>query len=67
MPNTLRCGQTLANYGCLTYNNNAYSLIMQSDGNLVLYNSEHIVHQNAIWSSKTCNKSLFVGPYCLTM
>jgi hypothetical protein len=67
MPNTLQTGESLASDGRITANSNAYRLIMQSDGNLVLYASEHTVPQNAIWSSNTCNKSPFIGPYGLIM
>ncbi|CAF5067308.1 unnamed protein product, partial [Rotaria sp. Silwood1] len=67
MPDTIRSSEGLAQNDRLTSTNNAYRLIMQSDGNLVLYCSEHTVPENAIWSSGTCNKSPFVGPYHFAM
>ena len=67
MRDTLRAGESLEQGQRITSDNNGYRLIMQSDGNLVLYCSEHMVPQNAIWSSNIYNKSPFVGPYRLVM
>ena len=67
MPDTIRSGESLGQDQCLPSTNNTYRVAMQRDGNLVLYCSDHMVPQNAIWSSDTCNKSPFVGPYHLIM
>ena len=67
MLDTIRSDETLGQDQRLTSTNNGYGVIMQTDGNLVLYTSEHTVPQNAIWNSGTCNKSPFVGPYRLVM
>jgi len=67
MPDTIRSGEALEQDQHLTSNNNDYRIITESDGNLVPYNSEHTVPENAIWSSNTCHKSGFIGPYRLTM
>jgi hypothetical protein len=67
MPDTIRSGETLGQDQKLSSNNNGYHIIMQSDDNFVLYNSLHMVPKNAIWSSQTCNKSPFVGPYRVAM
>lgn len=67
MPDTIRSGETVKQEQTLTSGNNGYRIIMQGDGNLVLYNSTHMVPKNAIWASNTCNKSPFVGPYHLIM
>lgn len=67
MRDTLRSGGSIGNNERITSGNNAYHLVMQGDGNLVLYVSNHPVPENAIWTSNTCNKSPFVGPYRMTM
>ena len=53
---TLNNGQTLAQGGTLKSGNGAYTLVLQGDGNLVLYHSLHMVSGNAIWNSGTCGK-----------
>ena len=53
-------GQRLLNGQDLTSENRKYKLVVQSDGNLALYNSGL-----AIWSSQTYQKG--TGPYFLKM
>ncbi|KAF2068720.1 hypothetical protein CYY_009959 [Polysphondylium violaceum] len=48
----------------ITSENKMYHLVMQHDGNLVLYRGTNWVHQYAEWSSKTYNKSPHSPHYC---
>ncbi|CAF1515779.1 unnamed protein product, partial [Adineta ricciae] len=48
---SLPAGQQLQQWEALTSSNGAYRLIMQEDGNLVLYVSEKCIPVNAIWST----------------
>ena len=45
--------------------NGSYFLIIQGDGDLILYTSNHFVPQHALWSSKTNGKG--TAPYRLVM
>jgi len=62
---TLLTGQPLRAGECIKSKTYSYFLIMQKDGNLVLYNSDHFVSPNAIWSSGTNGKGH--GPHHLRM
>ncbi len=56
-PNYLVAGSMLASDGCLRSPNGLYQLIVQDDGNLVIYRADAgkvtIDSKNAAWSSKT--------------
>ncbi|CAF1106878.1 unnamed protein product [Didymodactylos carnosus] len=56
---TLRSGQQLERKEGLTSQNGAYRLVMQDDGNLVLYVSDKDVPANALWTTGTFSK----GPH----
>ncbi len=58
---TLNNGETLAQDSSLQSKNGQYTLTMQSDGNLVLYDNKHV----AAWSTGTYGKGK--GPYRLVM
>ncbi|EGG21571.1 hypothetical protein DFA_01457 [Cavenderia fasciculata] len=53
--------EQLLSGSCNALQNGAYNLVMQDDGNLVLYRGTKWTSRNAIWSSKTNNKGR--GPY----
>ncbi|CAF1014410.1 unnamed protein product [Adineta steineri] len=55
----LSVGQELRQGEALTSPNGNYYLVMQEDGNLVLYVSEKFVHPNALWKTRT----LINGPH----
>lgn len=55
----LRVGEQLQQGEALTSPNGAYRLVMQVDGNLVLYVSDNTVPANALWSTGT----LRCGPH----
>ena len=57
--NTLLSGQFLRAFDREIY------LVMQQDGNLVLYRSNNFVPNQAVWSTNTFNQGR--GPYRLTM
>ncbi len=63
--NILKAGQKLQAGECLKAANHSYYLIMQGDGNLVLYVGTHWVPKNAIWNSETGGKGQ--GPHYLAM
>ncbi|CAF1278802.1 unnamed protein product [Rotaria sordida] len=49
--NTLQSGQQLEQDEALTSPKGAYRLVLQPDGNLVLYASDNTVPVNALWTS----------------
>ena len=51
--NTLQSGQQLEQDEALTSQNGAYRLVLQVDGNLVLYVSDNTVPVNALWTTGT--------------
>eukprot|EP01133_Synstelium_polycarpum_P012471 gene12471-14630_t len=62
----LVAGQSLVSnspYNFITSNN--FYLVMQQDGNLVLYRGNSFLPQHAAWASNTCGKPH--GPFTLTM
>jgi len=63
--NVLKTGQILKAGESLKASKHSYYLIMQGDGNLVLYVGDHFVPKNAIWSSGTHGKGQ--GPHYMVM
>ena len=49
----------------LISHNRRYKLVMQSDGNLVIYNTDYYIVPTAVWSSKTNN--IGESPYNLSI
>ncbi|CAF1141911.1 unnamed protein product [Rotaria sordida] len=57
--NTLQPGQQLEQDEALTSPNGAYRLVLQTDGNLVLYVSDNTVPANSLWTTGSFRK----GPH----
>ncbi|RZM73329.1 lectin [Pseudoalteromonas rubra] len=54
MTNTLTPGQSLSKTQSIRSNNNGYELVLQEDGNLVLYRT---IDMKALWASGTNGKA----------
>jgi hypothetical protein len=65
MTNSLLENQSIFSGTQLVSSNGAYFLVVQEDGNLVLYVSSHFVPANAIWNSKTNGRGC--APYKLIL
>lgn len=65
MSATLLAGLSLPQGVPLRSPNGAYHLVVQADGNLVLYVSQHFHPANALWASGTNGRG--EGPYRLDM
>ena len=52
----LNRGQWLDKGQQLTSNNGNYRLIMQNDGNLVIYNTKNLIWEHPIWATNTVDR-----------
>jgi len=64
-PDRLSSDLTLSQGNILSSESGDYHLVVQEDGNLVLYVSKHFVASNAIWSSNTGGIKGHQGPFHL--